>query len=472
MDCHDFQTPNKGFSYTTRLLVLLVACALMLCVTGCMSRYAAHLDGVRRDYYEYGDIAKAQNDVERRRKGAPKSEQSVLRLNAASLHIASGEFGQAKDELIAVRDEFDELEARAIQKSAEDALSYWLDDNFSSYEGEDYEKVMIRAMLAIADLFDGGADARAYAHQIASKQDEIVQRGQIDDPKHQGKKINPKAVYPRMPLGPYIEGLIWEETYVETAEAARCYEKVAQWRPQFRQAQTDLARAQSGVHSQPGNGRLYVLAFVGQGPRKEQVYAEATQLALLIADQIFSATNKYSVPPTLAPVPIPALVVEEPYVQGIAVTIDDQKEGVTETLADVNQMAITQYEAIKDQILARAIIRRIVKKGTIYAAKEVGQVNSWVSLAADVGGVVWEAIETADTRCWGLLPAKIQAFSMELPAGTHKLTIYPTDRTGNKIGEPLTCRVVVEANRNAYALASYPNREPIGHIATSSQNRE
>ena len=32
--------------------------------------------------------------------------------------------------------------------------------------------------------------------------------------------------------------------------------------------------------------------------------------------------------------------------------------------------------------------------------------------------MAWEASEAADTRCWGLLPDKIQVLRIELPAGT------------------------------------------------------
>ena len=48
--------------------------------------------------------------------------------------------------------------------------------------------------------------------------------------------------------------------------------------------------------------------------------------------------------------------------------------------------------------------------------QEAGMLSG--GLALDVAGVVWEATESADTRCWGLLPDKIQVMRLELPAGT------------------------------------------------------
>lgn len=441
--------------------------ATLVSVSGCVSQYSRRLADVRRDFYDYGDPELAKKEISEWQKRAPEREQSVLRLNGASLALSTGSFEEAKGELVAVRDEFDALEEARLHKSAEDVLQFWADDNLTSYEGEDYEKVMIRATLALADLFDGGEDARAYAHQIAAKQDEIVMRGQtlkIDE-----RSKNPKLAYPRVPLAPYLEGLIWEETYVNSGEAARCYEKVTKWRPQFKQGLVDLKRAQESVHSQPGHGRLYVFAFVGKGPSKIQGDAEVTQAALFIADRIFSATNKYSLPPTVAPVPIPELIVHEPRIASIGVDIDGERLGATETIADVNEMAIKQYNAVRDQLLARAVVRRVVKKGTIYLAKEAAQVNDWVSLAMDVGGVIWEATETADTRCWGLLPAKIQVWSVELPVGEHHVSFTPEERSGVSGGVTLSSTITINANRNTYALVTYPSGEPVGGVVVSKR---
>src|SRR5688500_3440388 len=43
--------------------------------------------------------------------------------------------------------------------------------------------------------------------------------------------------------------------------------------------------------------------------------------------------------------------------------------------------------------------------------------HSLAGLGFDALGVAWEATENADTRCWSLLPDKIQVVRLELPAG-------------------------------------------------------
>ncbi|MBQ9126744.1 MAG: hypothetical protein IJY15_03175, partial [Thermoguttaceae bacterium] len=77
--------------------------------------------------------------------------------------------------------------------------------------------------------------------------------------------------------------------------------------------------------------------------------------------------------------------------------------------------------------------------------------------------------ETADTRCWRLLPAQIQATRLELPVGERRLTLYPGNRDGERIGTPVETTVRVEPNRNVYVLVNYPGREPLGTVVTSSR---
>ena len=94
-------------------------------------------------------------------------------------------------------------------------------------------------------------------------------------------------------------------------------------------------------------------------------------------------------------------------------------------------LAVKQYEAIYPQIVARAVARRIVKKGIVYGGKEMTGIEkgSLPGLAVDLAGVAWEATESADTRCWGLLARQdsgapgrtARRFARSLPAGPQRL---------------------------------------------------
>ena len=235
------------------------------------------------------------------------------------------------------------------------------------------------------------------------------------------------------PSRPYLRGAIREETHVDYDDAVRSYTQVVNWEPGFKQAKEDLHRAKFGHHSDAGHGVVYIFALVGRGPYKEQINAEATQLSLLIADRILSATNKHSLPPTVAPVPVPMVVRSPCRLRCLGVIVNGEPGGVTETITHIGRMAVDQHRAVFPQIVARAIVRRVVKKGTIYGIKEAVQVeNPYANLALDVAGIVWEATERADTRCWGLLPDRIQVLRLELPEGTHRLGLQGLGQTDTR----------------------------------------
>ena len=213
---------------------------------------------------------------------------------------------------------------------------------------------------------------------------------------------------------------------------------------------------------------LYVFTLVGRGPRKEEVSEIPTTAAMLIADHIITFTGKHSLPPTVAPVKVPKLVLAPQQFQGIEVAVAGRPVGVTETITHVGQTALDQYEATYPRVLARAVARRAIKKGIIYGAKEGLGVanNSLVNVAMDVGGVVWEATESADTRCWGLLPDRIQVLRLELPAGQHRISLRPV---GGMVyaGQPQTVDVTIADGRNNYLLANFPDDHLVGKIVVS-----
>ncbi len=116
-----------------------------------------------------------------------------------------------------------------------------------------------------------------------------------------------------------------------------------------------------------------------------------------------------------------------------------------------------------------------MKKGVIYGARKpsVPTRRNFASLAFNVVGVAWEATESADTRCWGLLPDKIQVLRIELPAGEHQLTLQPTNVNGaRRWATSETVRVQVRDGRNTYVLANFPDaRSSPGQIVTNSAGK-
>ena len=213
---------------------------------------------------------------------------------------------------------------------------------------------------------------------------------------------------------------------------------------------------------------LYVFTFVGRGPLKAEKVEVASTAALAIAGAVLSATNKYGLPPNIAPVEVPIVIVPPSQLSEVRVAVDQQPVGTTATITDVGRMAVQQYEAIYPRVLARAIVRRVVKNGIILGAEEAAgkQSGSPLNLGLEVLGLVWMASEAADTRCWGLLPDKIQVLRVELPAGDHQVTLQPS-AAGNPVGSQEHQLVTIANGRNTYMLANFPNRHLVGKVLTS-----
>jgi len=456
---------------------LVVLCLL----SGCAS-FGERTVGVRNNFAN-GDLAKANAEIDKALKKKKRSDADVLKLNRAIIALSSGKPKEAETLLREVRDSFDQHEREQAKRVAEKAISMLADDNTMSYAGEDYEKVLIRVFLALSNLMHDGTDAPAYALQIGHKQNEIVQKGVVQDPRDSKKTINPKAqAYRQVAIGPYLIGTMQEATYRNHDDVQKAYEAVNAWEPDFAQGRLDLERAKRGVHAQPGNGVVYVFALVGSGPFKAQKNCEVLHEAQIWTTLFIAMMSNRPTLPDFAPVMIPTIVPSDEVRTALSVSLSGKWKGQTETLTDINRMAVEQFEAVKPQIIARAVVRRMMKKGILYGAKEAVDANPWVGLAMDVGGMIWESMETADTRSWNLLPAEIQVARLEVPAGEHDLTLQPMSRAYSlarrgyiisegsvRSGNEHRRKIVVEPGRNTYILANFPNDELVGNIVVSNE---
>lgn len=452
-------------SFLARLVVS--ACWLfpsLLALAGC----ATHFDRVQpiRMAFFDGNLAAADEHVEKLLKKR-RGERDVLLLDKSIIELAAGRPKEAERLLRQVRDHFDELEDFDGTKAVASMLT---DDNARAYAGEDYEKVLVRAMLSISNLMSDGGDAGAYALQMVDKQQQIIQ---TVEEKFKEQDQSAVLAFKQVALGPYIRGMLAEESPLTLNDAVRAHVQVAKWEPNFRDAKVDIQRCEHEVPMHPGNGALYVFALVGRGPIKQEAIEPVTQVELLIADRLFDAFANRNIPPTFAPVKVPQVVNFVPVADCVSVQVSGKQIGRTATIVDIGEMAVRQQKALYPQILARAVARRVVKKGVIYGLEEAAKVqkDSWTSLAVMAAGVAWEASETADTRCWGLLPDTIQVFRAELPAGEHTITLRPSQRSGD-FGIPATAKVTIREGRHTYLLGNLPTSQFVGQLLTAPRDSE
>jgi hypothetical protein len=275
--------------------------------------------------------------------------------------------------------------------------------------------------------------------------------------------------------------MLREQTRQNYDDAFRSYVQASELLPGCIPLQWDIDRVQHSVHSQPGNGVVYVFAMVGRGPYKVETIARPTSDALLIADRIVSAVGPYQLPPTIAPIKVPDVVTPTNDIDSVVVTVDGQPIGPTVSLADIEQLAETTFRAERNTIVARAVARRVIKKATVVTAKNSMGANNLTALGMDAAGVAWEAMESADTRCWGLLPHDIQVLRVETPSGTRSLRLNPS-LYGQSYGTANSIEVPVFDGRNTYVLAWFPDAHGPSRVqcseswprthATNNQSRE
>jgi hypothetical protein len=288
------------------------------------------------------------------------------------------------------------------------------DDTARDYAGADYEHVLVRAMLAIADLLSGGQDAFAYAVQIGTKQEEILGS---DFGEEQGYK--PREKYRRIAIGAYLEGVIQEAEH-QPGEAARAYQRAKQYGGDSPLLDAAIQRTVFGRFAREGCGVVHVFYLGGRGPHLIEGVDVATDQASKLAGIVIALLRDRGSAFLQAPIKVPVVAVTDRTLAPLAIGGDAIGNEFTTPLVDVNDVAIEQLDANLPWIQARALVRRGLKSFASAIAEmkfDERQSNGLAFLTAAMLNYIATATENADTRNWTSLPASFQAARLELPAG-------------------------------------------------------
>lgn len=433
------------------LFTLVVAAAIT--TTGCMT-HTLRLQGVRQAFHR-GDIDAAKRLLDEDAKATDR-DADLLALDRAMVALADGRPEEAERLLRRSRDRFDQL---AQADAAETTWSALTDDTSRAYSGEDHERVLLRGLLAVANLVQDGDDADAYSLQMVEEQGRIVAGAARPD------GTNPKAAYGQVAFSPLLRGILRESTHRDYDDAARHFAVVTAWQPDFRPGHEHLARARQGVHSPKGHGVVHLIALVGHGPVKVEAAETPSTASLAIASGLLATANRTPLPPVVAPIVVPRVVATPGNVAGVRATplAMPSSAVATETITNVSAMAKSQCDAMLPTTVARALVRRSVKQAVIVGGREtLGGAGSLPGVAVDLAGIAWQAGERADTRCWSLLPDTIQVARLELPAGDHEILLEPLDRAGRRIGRAAAVSATVADGRDTFVLVHSPEAGIVG----------
>lgn len=462
-----------------------VAALGLLTLAGCWTTRRQWIEQSRWQYHT-GDWQGADESLQKALK-RPRRDESVLKLDQAMVRMSQGDLAESVRLFQDVRDDF---ASQPVGLAWQNASSYLTDDNTRPYLGEDHEKILLSVLLTIADWVRGGGDAVAYAHQMGDSLDAFLTARQAALSAESSSAVSatavegesggpaasvseavstsslaPDALRAELAIAPFLRGLVRGESRLQHDDVVRNLQQALEWRSDspflMREYLERLERREPPV----GFGRVYVIALVGRGPVKVAAVEPVSTQVLAVADRILSALGKYSLPPTIAPVTVAKMVPATNNFEQLGVEFNGQSCGSTETVADIEHLAMLRQAEQWNEVLARAVVRRVVKKSVIVATKaRTGATEGWSSLAYNVAGVLWEGAEQADLRGWSLLPQQIQVVRIDAPVGTHEIALRPQRQGRLHPSNVLRGTVTVRDGHTSLVLVTFVDAEVPGTL--------
>jgi len=480
-------------------LLLLASCCL---AQGCRSPHKQHSSGLQA--WRSGDVHSSAKRLQKA--SSPlNAEKDILLLDQSIIDLASGEPAVAESRLRTARDRLDYL----TQKNAVEQTTAVLSDSRAvAWSGREFERAMLVNIAMLSSLVNDGQDAWAWSLQAMQtsreRRDTLTAAGTnnsgtavlADDStattagsqtvtpasfeKRTPPKITAETLDQPLALAAYLSAIVHSEKPSETAETEQALQDVRLWNPRFSTAAAGKLTP-LGIQCRKTHGTLHVIVLAGVAPEWVSESCEPTSAALLIADQILSAQSKYKLPPTLFSIKIArpqsrdqgrAELTPGAAVAGSGIGSERRQLGFS-TIVDLREVADASYQAGRDKAIADAVVRRVIKKGTVVAAKAMSSDNlDWkADLAMTAIGVGWEALEKADTRSWSTLPSAVRIAAEELPSGEYSLDLWTRPLSERYPVHAQPVKVRIEDGRNTCVLLTMPADRITGAILLGGADR-
>jgi hypothetical protein len=293
------------------------------------------------------------------------------------------------------------------------------------YKGEDYEKVLVNAMLAINFLMLGNLEAA------------MVETRKLNDKLYK-YKFEAKRDYEQNPFAFYLAAMIreedkdWDGAYIDygrvrklnpevaylkqdlvrSAANARRYSEVKKWKQKF--------GLKSDHRLKKGWGEVVLIYLQGWGPQKER------------------HTQWRS---------IPELQRRFSYTKTMKLVVDESKEALTQPVYNVTEVAMKTLNDAYKSIIAKRIAGKVVKE---VAAQAIARENKLLGAIAKIG---LNATDRADLRQWFTLPNTFQVARIAVPAGEHTVSaegLTDLDEGSGEFMKPQT--VTVKDGKKTFLL--------------------
>lgn len=379
-----------------RLFVLFSSLWIWGCATY-PARTQAAFDDFRRGHFE--QALKEYSDP--KTTGAPFLQWS----EAGMVALAAGNWTAAIDCLGKAARVVEETERKALvspESAGETLLTWTLNESYSEYEGEGYERILLHAALALAYLGRGDLEG---ARVELRQSDALLQSEQ---------KLYAKE-YKAGGLGHFLSAIAYElvgrpdEAYIDYKRMESAGVGAELFGPALaRLAQElddesglELWRQRYGVEPQShaGQASIVIVAGVGLGAYKqENTLTIPTESGLL----------QWSVPSyRTRPQPVQTVQLEVDGSQGTVGTV---------VVEDVSRVARENLEDRLAWLAAKSTVRAFLKRELSRQLQKDNGVGG-----AILGALFVLATERADLRAWQTLPDTWQAARVFVSPGTHSL---------------------------------------------------
>jgi len=310
--------------------------------------------------------------------------------------------------------------------------SYFLSDKLRTYDGYDYEKVMLLTYIALNHLALGDYErarvaikqtheleaviAEQRAKQLAEVEAEAKKRGartsfkelngypvqSIDNP-----EVNALMNSYQSALSHYLAGFIYE-ALGEPSLAAPGYRLANELHPDVPLLEEALSGLEARVEA-PADGMVDVLFLVASGTAPG---LRSQQFNLFVP-----VNNRLVLVPISFPVMAPSAWMPRPP----ELSIDGGAAMPLVSITSIDLMARRRLKDDMPSIMLRATVRATASAVAQYQAQKASDRN--VGLAAALVTLGSVLLSSADDRTWRTLPSEISIARARIPAGVHSITV-------------------------------------------------
>ena len=333
------------------------------------------------------------------------NDELLFLLDLGTAYFRSGQYPLAVETFLKAEKMAEIQDYTSI--SAE-AASVLLSDEVKPYQGEDFEKILINAYLAMAFTFQPKWDsALVECRKVNHKIGLMISEG--------------KLPYKRNYFAKYLAGTLFEARG-ELNDAFVDYRQLYKWQSSLALLDVPLLRMASRLGATQ-EFQQYRKAF---GKNVDYKLGPEMGEIILLVEQ---GKGPIKVPdPRMRLLP---MFQKRPY-RSAYVEIRDTKSQFSarsHTFFDIESTAIRQLELRTGKILAKKLAGVAAKE---LVAHQVGKETESPFLGA-LTSLILHAQDQADLRSWSTLPARLQIARVRVPAGRHDVVLDMVLRSGGKV---------------------------------------